>query len=971
MKPKNPFHAAALTLITIALSAATSQAAILAVNATTGNFAATAANNGANTIAASGGTNPAPYSVTVASGTNLTGSAGNNKGIDITVGGYTIDNAGTLTGTSSGIRSDVAGVSATVNNALTGTISGNNDAINLLGDGVVIQNGGTITALSGSDAIEIGGGSVTNTNTITGGYRGVAFTGGANDTLTNSGTITSVSNAAVEIGATSANPIITNSGTITSGNDGINIQSASATVTNSTTGTISGTNGSDGLEALTDLTLNNSGSIVGGNSGVTATTGASITNQIGAFISAANNSVAIADGVVINYGTITATAGTGILATGNTDSIVSIGNGGTVSGATGIAFTGVATQSLGVSNGTVTGTGGTAISLGDGDSATSLSQAAITGDIIGGAGTDNLAIFNNVTVNGNVSDIATLTRSLTPGLSTINGTTEADTINVSSSSLYLNGNVSPDTAAMTTINLSDGELGGIGTWTADINQSGGLLTPGTTPGIADPATAISQGLTIDGNLNQTGGALLVHFDPVTPNSDRITITGDASISGSSIYISPTTQDAPLQDGSTDVLWVNGNRTGQYSNAIFYFENGHSDADGLAATAGNGLFNSSTVSLVPLTGTFSDDVALGVFHHYQTVAGLGTFGQDFGTHLNTRVADSLDTLTYPGLAEFLGFLDYSDAATVACVMNAYEPVALQASQIAMARANYTVHRIVEGQNQLERLYPTEDIHLWGNFNYDSVDGNATTRGTVGIGTVFNNLNIGILASIYNQSDLDFSTHDADLDSVGYGLYLGTGDTLGWQWNAYIGGFNGSTSSKRYLDSCPEVNLDGSYSSDLDGIQALLSGAYMMERGCTTWGPTFGLEYTKVSADDITIKPGTDLPSMAFSPDDLTSTRLLLGVRAEFELDSSVKPYLSAQWAHEFDGESGGYTATFYGKSFSSAPDAALSEDSLILRAGIYAPLGENVSLDLGYLGELSLGDHGADSHGLNLGLRAQF
>ena len=146
--------------------------------------------------------------------------------------------------------------------------------------------------------------------------------------------------------------------------------------------------------------------------------------------------------------------------------------------------------------------------------------------------------------------------------------------------------------------------------------------------------------------------------------------------------------------------------------------------------------------------------------------------------------------------------------------------------------------------------------------------------------------------------------------------------------------------------------------------------MMEAGACTWGPTFGLEYTNASLDGSTY-PGSVLPGMSYSSDTLESLRSLLGLRAEFNFGSKVRPYVSAQWAHEFDGTSNGYTATFQGASFNVNSPINLASDSIIVRAGLVVGFTDTCFGDIGYIGEYSTSGDSADYNGLNVGLRASF
>ena len=145
---------------------------------------------------------------------------------------------------------------------------------------------------------------------------------------------------------------------------------------------------------------------------------------------------------------------------------------------------------------------------------------------------------------------------------------------------------------------------------------------------------------------------------------------------------------------------------------------------------------------------------------------------------------------------------------------------------------------------------------------------------------------------------------------------------------------------------------------------------MEAGTSTWGPTFGLEYADAKLKG-NLQPGANLPGMSYSSDTLKSLRSLLGVRGECTLGSKVRPYVSAQWAHEFEGDSNGYAASFQGASFHVNSPIHLAADSIVMRAGLVISLCDACFGDIGYLGEYSTSGDSADYNGLNIGLHASF
>ena len=616
---------------------------------------------------------------------------------------------------------------------------------------------------------------------------------------------------------------------------------------------------------------------------------------------------------------------------------------GNILGTVGIDFTGSASvDTLNMTGGTITGTGaGTpAVNFGAGNDILNLSGGVITGNVDGGLGTDTatLAPINAVdvaTINGTVSAFETIIK---------NG---AGTANL--------GNITLATGE-TAITLKLGSLTGTGIGDANVTQLGG-----TTLSAGAPLTVGTLTIGVDAGVPAkltvaAGGELLVHMNPTALTNDRVIVAGNATIGAAPIYVSPTTLDAPLQSSVN----VTGLRTGQYAIGTvgggLALETGVIDT-GLHPfpTPGAG-FTSSTMTL-SLTTTANDQFVT-VVHHYDDLGPVGNalltpFGQQFGAGLNSTVAGSTGDL-----ADFLGYLDYSSPATVAATLNLYEPVDFQGSMAYAVVSSREIHRIVEQQNAGDRLFPTTN-HVWANYNYSDYSSISTSnRATVGVGTAIDCFHFGALVS---YADARGNNSSADIESLSYGAYAAMGGATGWQLNGYVGGSHYDVSNH-----LAGINFEPSG----DGFQALLSGAYMMEQGSLTWGPTFGVEYNNANLDG-SLTPGGGLPGISYSADKLESLRSLLGLRAEFTLASSVRPYVSAQWAHEFDGKSDGYTANVLGGSFAVNSPLKLTKDAIILRAGLVVGFGESVFGDVGYVGEIATDSNGNDYNGLNVGLHVGF
>jgi VCBS repeat-containing protein len=106
-----------------------------------------------------------------------------------------------------------------------------------------------------------------------------------------------------------------------------------------------------------------------------------------------------------------------------------------------------------------------------------------------------------------------------------------------------------------TLNIQGGTLGGVGTVTANVNNAGGQVNPGGSPGI----------LTITGNHTQgASGALNIEIGGLTVGSqfDRLQISGAATLNGT-LNISLINSFVPSEGDSFQVLTF-GSRSGDFA-----------------------------------------------------------------------------------------------------------------------------------------------------------------------------------------------------------------------------------------------------------------------------------------------------------------------------------------------------------------------------------------------------------------------
>ena len=432
----------------------------------------------------------------------------NDHAVHANVAGATVTNLGVINATSNsytGVRFEGAGT-------LVNGAAGNTTASIQGGSGVWGQSGllditnyGTITGRSGNGIQSFGTLTLNNSGTISGQFQGISATGAGGHSITNSGTITGVDNAALQL----TNGTITNTttGVISGAGNALNLigtglftvnNAGSITGTSTTTGM--GINVSSGTLNLTNSgTIDNTANASG--AAVYAYFGGTVTNS-GA-ITALNNAIS-ADGAltVSNAGTITSQNAAAIQGNWGT---LTLNNqvGGSISGAT---FGVRSIHAISGSNaGTISGSNGDGLNLANGGNFTNALGGVITGLGVNGWGVRNtgaaLTLVNAGTITGRgdgVSSTAslTLTNSGTISATGFAGVairgggslTNSGTI-TGGSGFYGVQNASSSTVTIT--NLSGGVIGG---------GSASILIDGGGATIID----LQAGSTANGGINVFG-----------------------------------------------------------------------------------------------------------------------------------------------------------------------------------------------------------------------------------------------------------------------------------------------------------------------------------------------------------------------------------------------------------------------------------------------------------------------------------
>jgi outer membrane autotransporter protein len=452
--------------------------------------------------------------------------------------GITVSNTGTLMpgGTFSGVAATTQAwtltnqgtIATTLGNAITfnagGTVN-NNSLINSSFNGIRIQNGGSITNTAGavveanaSSVWVSGGGALVNSGHLIG--RGsataVSFDGG--------GTITNNAGARIE-GNGAGNGLSLRGGTT-------RILTNDGTITDVAGGFAAGVAMQGGT-----LTNSSSGVITGSYNAVWATTGQPIS--------------------IINAGRLTAsTAGAGAIELQHGGSIQ---NSGTIEGGFGIEVlpgSGVTDASTAVTNsGTITGTNGTAIRFRTGTNSLTLQTGSVlNGNVIGGPNADSLVLMGAGTEGINkFSNFETLSMQGTAWALTGTGTFSTSST-IQSGVLAVNGQLTSPTLTI----QNAGTLGGAGTLVGTVNNSG-TIAPGNSIGT----------LSVTGNVVFAPGSIYEVEANAAGQADKILATGVTTIQGGTVRVLAGFGNyAPAT--TYTILTANGGRSGAFTGATSNF-----------------------------------------------------------------------------------------------------------------------------------------------------------------------------------------------------------------------------------------------------------------------------------------------------------------------------------------------------------------------------------------------------------------
>lgn len=851
-------------------------------------------------------------------------------------------------------------------------------------------------------------------------------TGGVNPLVTIGTGAVLTGNSAAEnaIIVNADNYTIVNSGKLSSsGAEGIFTNFNNLTVFNAfspTSGGSSITGGTDGIVALNDFTLvNESFGMINGMglnglgvfSGNTTTVfndpSATITGTLGGILAGD-------DAEITNAGSIFGNDGIGI-DLGNNGFVT---NSGVIIGDTGIsAASGPFTL---INSGEIRSTGALndAVVGSVGDDTITLNQGSLVmGNIFGDTGVDTLTFGAGIMTPGGISnavrgDVDGFDKIIkTGGGVAFIGTPAdvgaglnvfADTINITSGGLYINANIARDTVLVprATINTSGAALGGTGTWMTDINVLAGGFSAGAIPINLDtiPENSVGSVQVLGNVVHSPGSFIRVDIVPDTVindgiNSDIIEQIGGTftyNVTGANLRLSPTSVDTVITPGKYTIIDSDSPIVGfgQLGTIGIQF-NPNITSTGLFVPSGSGGdFQNSVLAgfTTPTLGDNGSNLELDIAYKFSTLPGLTSGQQAFGAALDAQAGQVGTTVAVQDLIAALSLSSADVVQNTFAQIGSSDTFAISSSVI---NSNYRLNRMIQDRLTASRsggssvrvqmgssakMVDREPMmtssgtgSFWGSISGDHQDFDGSNNasdfdGDVGAVTAgydyrFNpDFMIGGLVDA-SSADLD----STDIDSVRFAVYGTYGRALGF-YSDFLVGYG-----RHDFDQSTNI-LGNNFRSDTDAdsFQALITAGYSMGTETVKHGPFVGLEYQNLDVDGFNRTGG----GVNFNVGDyaIDSLRGLIGYRLNIR-SGAFTPYASVAYAHEFQGDADNVNSNFAGIPLSSRGSDL--ESAILVTAGTGFDITNDLVLDIGYRGEISVEDDGLTSHGASLGLSYSF
>ncbi|NGN41683.1 autotransporter domain-containing protein [Mesorhizobium sp. CGMCC 1.15528] len=530
----------------------------------------------------------------------------------------------------------------------------------------------------------------------------------------------------------------------------------------------------------------------------------------------------------------------------------------------------------------------------------------------------------------------------------------------------------------TLVVASGGFLGGSGTIGTTSVASGGIIAPGNSIGT----------LKVNGDLTLAAGSIYRVEIAGTGTSDRIDVTGKATVSGSNVSVMALDPKVSYQNGQTyRILNADGGVSGTF-------------AAPLTQSAFLDLTLDHKAKSVDLTIKIKgpDPEEPEEPEEPETPPLFGTVAE---TRNQLATAGALDTLEQSGASLALyNTLLVLDAAQARAAFDGLSGEVHASAKTALIEdtahirnaANDRIRAAFEGVGAApvpilaygpdgQHLAPASSDHglaVWGNafgsWGHVGSDGNAarldhSTGGLlVGGDAMLGDWRLGLLAG-YSRSSFDVKGRASSGDSDNYhvGLYGGT------QWGA-LAFRTGLAYSWHDIETRRDVAFPG-FSDQLKGdyragtTQLFGEFGYGIEAGAFSFEPFANLAYVSLRTGGFAEQGGAAALASASQTTDVTFTTLGLRAASAFTLGTvevTAKGMLG--WRHAFGDVTPLSTAAFAGSNAFTVAGTPIARNAALVEAGLDLKLSDTASISASYTGQYG---SGAQEHGFKARLGVAF
>ncbi len=517
-----------------------------------------------------------------------------------------------------------------------------------------------------------------------------------------------------------------------------------------------------------------------------------------------------------------------------------------------------------------------------------------------------------------------------------------------------------------TLDMSSGSiLRGSGTIGAGAGSlvtisSGATLAPGNSIGT----------LTIAGNLVfNSGSTFEVEVDPQGTDSDRIEVTGDATLNGGSVVHTGNIGDYRLNSTYT-ILKAGGTLTGAFDDVSSDFA---FLTPGLAYDYGAG-----TVDLQLARNKRDFDSVAITRNQKATAKGIESMGLGSGHAVYDAIAKLPDD---PGLIR--SSLDALSGEIHASSKTALieDSRFIRNAAIDRGRAAFAMPGASQAPVQ---AYGPDDTpisvtpnhagpvfwsHAFGSWGKTDDDGNAASLDRdiggflIGADRQLGDWRLGVMAG-YSHSSIN--AHDRDSSAKSDSYHLGLYGATAW---GNLGLRTGMAYSLHDIDTKRSVSIPGlsdrlSADYKANTFQVFAELGYGIEMGNTRLEPFANLAYVALHSDDYNEDGGSAALSGRSENMDVTFTTL--GLRAEHSLnlgatEATLRGTLG--WRHAFGSTRPESTHAFSAGTAFTVAGVPIANDSAVIEAGVDLNLTSNTTFGLSYIGQVtgSARDHGVTAN----------